>query len=549
MHCSYGSHGSLIGTGGQRCSQGDYYDLFATFDPLTRAPLPAANFSTPFGWSPFTVAPPDTNAELTATNGIFCEPERVRGRAMASYTNSMLPTTASITSQSYIECAISVPGNGPTIDALFLLPVQYIVTNFNFALGTANVNSAVAYYPRLPVGFDGTIRTMQFAVVPAFTNPGLIAQSNHGTASVAPLLYVGDNRPQELVMREGYLYDARVGADASTVITAGSPIVSTVYYDILKKFTLDAPQVQVNPVLLSRWTNTNAYAPEYEVPANVTTMGQTSPINTFNWLEKLFVATTYPQLAASDPRTMPAGTTGAPSAGTQAACTSSSIYPNTVGGVDNVNVGHGSGSSTVVTFAGLYDQHCGLDTYDTPQQFRDPVTGTIVTAVPPSQVTPGEDSNPVPFVTPGVRGSASTDPNNGSLWNFGLYAQQRFSSVQGFGQLGSYVSNYDLAFPTTDPYGNSTGLAKDCNSAATCPFFVPVQIAINQGMVTLDGSGNVGLNTAVTRAEMAKFVILGMMDETAVTNFLQQTGGCTTTFADVASDCNGGVSGGTWASP
>ena len=194
-----------------------------------------------------------------------------------------------------------------------------------------------------------------------------------------------------------------------------------------------------------------------------------------------------------------------------------------------------------MSFAGLYDQHCGLDTYDTPQQFRDPVTGVIVTTVPASQVA----NSTAVFVTPGVRGSASTDPNNGSLWNFGLYAQQRFSSVQGFGQLGSYVSNYDLAFPTTDPYGNTTGLAKDCSSAATCPFFVPVQIAINQGLVTTDAGGNVGLNTPVTRGEMAKFVILGMMDEAAVTSFLQATGGCTTTFADVASDCNGGLSGGT----
>ena len=110
---------------------------------------------------------------------------------------------------------------------------------------------------------------------------------------------------------------------------------------------------------------------------------------------------------------------------------------------------------------------------------------------------------------------------------------------------GSYVSNYDLAFPTTDPYGNTTGLAKDFASAATCAFFVPVQIAINQGLVTLDAGGNVGLNNAVTRAEMAKYVVLGMIDEKAVTNFLQQTGGCTTTFADIPSDCNGGVSGGT----
>jgi hypothetical protein len=529
------------------CTQGDYYDLYATTNPnpvvtADVTPLAAGAFSAPFSFSPYTVAPPTTATALTLNNGIFCEPERVRGRAMASYTNSMLPTTAAITSQSYLECAISVPAGAAPISALFVQPIQYVVTNFTFALGTANVNSAVSYYPRLPANFDGTIGTMQVAIVPAYTNPGLVPQAAGTAASPAPSLYVGDNRPHELVMREGYLYDARVGADASTVITAGaSPVISTVYYDVLQKFALGNPSAQVNPVLLSRWTNTNAYAPEYEVPANVTTMGQTPPINTFNWLEKLFVATTYPQLASSDPRVQPAGTAGAPSAGTQNKCTSSSIYPNTVGAVPNVNVGPGGSTANIVTFPGLFDQHCGLDAYDTPQQFRDPVTGVIVTQVPASQVTGAT----APFVSPGVRGGASTDPNNGSLWNFGLYAQQRFSSVQGFGQLGSYVSNYDLAFPTTDPYNNSTGLAKDCVSQATCPFFVPVQIAINQGLATLDANGNVGINAFVTRAEMAKFVVLGMMDEKAVTNFLQQTGGCTTSFADVASDCNSGVSGGT----
>jgi hypothetical protein len=164
------------------------------------------------------------------------------------------------------------------------------------------------------------------------------------------------------------------------------------------------------------------------------------------------------------------------------------------------------------------------------------VTGQII------NIAPGFVNNQ-PFVTTGVRGSASTDPNTGGLWNFGLYAARRFSSIQGFGQLGSYVSNYDLAFPTTDPYGNTTALAKDC--AVGCPFFVPVQIALNQGIAVLKGDGTVGLNDVVSRGEMARMTILGMMDEKAVTAFLQATGGCTTSFADVASDCNGGVSGGT----
>jgi hypothetical protein len=111
--------------------------------------------------------------------------------------------------------------------------------------------------------------------------------------------------------------------------------------------------------------------------------------------------------------------------------------------------------------------------------------------------------------------------------------------------LGSYISNYDLAFPTTDPYGNTTGTFTDCASAATCGFFVPVQIAFQQGLVAPEaGTGNVGvggLNAFVTRGEMARLTILSLMDEKAIQAYLNATGGCTTSFADVASDCAGGA--------
>jgi len=54
------------------------------------------------------------------------------------------------------------------------------------------------------------------------------------------------------------------------------------------------------------------------------------------------------------------------------------------------------------------------------------------------------------------------------------------------------------------------------------------------------GDGTVGLNDNVTRQEMARLVILSMMDENAVTAYLNSTGGCTTSFADVAPGCAGG---------
>ena len=77
----------------------------------------------------------------------------------------MLPAAAAITSQSYLECTVSVPAGSAPGALLFIQPIQYVVTNFGVALGTANFNSAVAYYPRLPAGFDGTLPTMQAAIV------------------------------------------------------------------------------------------------------------------------------------------------------------------------------------------------------------------------------------------------------------------------------------------------------------------------------------------------------------------------------------------------
>ena len=45
------------------------------------------------------------------------------------------------------------------------------------------------------------------------------------------------------------------------------------------------------------WQNTNAFAPMFDVPANVVTFGVGTPYNALNFLEKFFVATTVPPLA------------------------------------------------------------------------------------------------------------------------------------------------------------------------------------------------------------------------------------------------------------
>ena len=55
------------------------------------------------------------------------------------------------------------------------------------------------------------------------------------------------------------------------------------------------------------WGNGLFYAPMFDVPANVVQYGAISPINVLPYLEKLFVGTTYPPLAQSDPRTFEYG--------------------------------------------------------------------------------------------------------------------------------------------------------------------------------------------------------------------------------------------------
>ncbi len=558
---------SLVGTGLVAANQfaatpdlkvaGDFYDLFAS---PTLDNLPYTTFAGTVAFSPYTLAP--IVAPLAPGQAPFCEPARVRGRASASYTNSMVP--AGHSSQSYVECVVSTQNpaglGNPDIpqNIIYVQPIVYTPLNpINLA---ANTNGTIPFWVSLVGNGTTGAAGMQTAFVEPFVNPSVVPQGNYlgtvgGPTGLAPPFNVGDDRVHDLIFREGHLYNARVGGLVVTALLTrpvgsplgnavdndgaqndgvqqlgpaadifqvnGNPLSTTVFYDVIQKLTAGPAGAIVNPVLLSKWTNTNAYAPMYDVPSNVATQGQTSPINVFPWLEKLFVATTYPQLTASDPRAN-LGTQGFITGNNIATCVASNVIPNIVGGV----------STSTLGYPGLYDMRCGNDVFDNRQNFRDPITGQLVINIP---------NNPARLpITPGVRGGASTDPNNGSLWNFGLYATHRFGGVGNGGQLGSYIANYDLSFPTSDPYGNNTTLFADCNSLATCPFFVQVQTASQLGLVAAKADGTVGLNDQVTRREMAKLVILSMMDELAITDYLNATGGCTTSFADVAAGCAGG---------
>jgi hypothetical protein len=550
--------GNQFATTGTLRATGDYYDLFANTGGVA---LAAAAFPGNGAFSPYTVAPVTTGTVLsngltmTAFTGVFCEPARVRGRPAASYTNSMTPTagngglgTTSLTSQNYLECTVDAPffsSAATASNAVYVQPIEYVVVNNPFNQ-PANINGTFSYYPTL-VG-DGTLNSttgMQAAIVAPFADPGTVPQANYlgtspGPGGVAPRIYVGDNRPHEVVFREGHLYDARVARLPGAFNTDASALSSTVVYDIIQKLQAglpggsslatapNAPAWPPLPIMQANWTNTNAYAPMYEVPANVTTAGQTSPINTFNWLEKLFVSTTFPPLSASDPRVSTQQTVAAQN------CVNYQTIPNITGGLVNATL----------AFPGLFDMRCGQDVYDTSVTHRDPITGQLSNFVPFTNVgVPGTTA--ATLIAPGIRGGASTDPNDGSMWNFGLYAQRRFGTIQGTGQLGSYIANYGLTFPATDPYGNGTSFFSDCSSPATCAFFTPIQIAGQQALIgPTNGQigGPAGVNDAVSRQEMAKLVILSLMDEKAIAAFLNNTGGCTTTFSDVAPECSGGTS-------
>jgi hypothetical protein len=520
---------------------GDYYDLYAT-TAADGAPLAmGATAATTLNVAPFTLAP--TMGNQAPGTAAFCEPARVRGRAAASYTNSLV---TGLTSQNYLECVVSTQVIGGTQQNIYIQPIVYSpVAPTNTP---ANTNFTIPFWVSL-VGDGTTVGTagnngMQFALVEPFGDPLPVRQGAYlgtsggpaaGTAS--PVFYVGDNRVHELVFREGHLYGARVGnarvaaGNVGSFQVNGDPLSSTVLYDVIQVLSAGTPAAQRNPVLLTKWNNTNAFAPMFDTPANVATAGQAAPINLFPWLEKLFVATTYPQLTTSDTRIdQQLPTTGNPTgiSTVRAACTSSNQIPNIIGGTP----------TTTRSYVGLYDVRCGADVFDTPQNFRNNITGQLMTYIP----IPGNpiDQTLRPIV-PALRGGASTDPNNGSMWVFGLYANRRFAGVGNNGQLGSYVANYDLAFPNTDPYGNTTAFFNDCSSPATCSNFVYVQTAAQLGLAKAKTDGTVGLGDALQRAEMARLVVLSMMDERAIQAYLNATGGCTTSFADVASECAGGT--------
>jgi hypothetical protein len=487
--------------------QGDFYDLWVS-------------------GAPYTV---DANVL-----GLHYEPVHVRGRSLASYNgngnNGPVSRTAAAPygiAFTNLLGAISTyppPTAGATPQTvLYLRTIRYTkMTPGNLAANQQQTTPVVAL-PRIQGGIPWLVDAAETVPVPAFYDPQTItqraklAQPAPNAQLPTPYLYVGDNRPHRAISREGHIYDARVAYQLDVFRFDGGSYNSTVTYDIVQKLkAATAPALVMN----TSWGNGQYYAPMFEVPANVIQYGSVSPINQLPYLEKLFVGTTFPPLSPSDNR--PTAAVGiwpyiAQSQALQDACR----YPDP------------SVTTSNLAYPGLFDMRCGEDAYDTPVAYRNPVTGSLTPSDFRLRSQPeGFPQQIVPF---GIRGGASTDPNNLGMWLMGPYAKGRLaSSVSGFGQWGTYVAFYPLSFPIRDPY-NNLNISYD-DVGRDNPYFTYLQIA-KQTEIS-PGARRDALfrpNDPVLRKDMATWVIRSQMDEDAITAYLNSTGGFYCSFADV--DC------------
>jgi len=519
---------------------------------------------------------------------IFWEPDNLRGRALASFDAQVGPAGLSsagvITPLDYLVGTLitdnlgTSQGIGTPVQFLtfYVQPIIFTCPATGLFPGPSGVtfcgNSAggaqVADVAQLGVlNATGPVQQPRNNVgsIAITSDPGLVGQSaaNDGTSETNHRLFVGDSRPQQVIFREGLLYVARAIRLYDSL--ANPLLTSTVSYDILRQpgptcsavpagvthYCAAAPNTdpyQVNGidipngslVLETYWYNgQNTFDPTnnvpgygfwgamYDVPANVINQSEIlstgapltgsspiSPINLFPWLEKLFVAMTT-----------------------------------------------GQTTNVVGTFAknvpSLWDFRPGDDAYDTSSSVLDPYTGVVIGQVTNTSICPAATTAaPCPMIPFGLRGSAQTDPNDGSLWMYGAFAKQRDGFIPGPGHWGTSVANHQLDFPKVDPYGNDNTFFSDV--PASNIFFTWIQIAKNigiaQGTTTTTncpanagtnppilqppaGGGspapgtstltclNFGPDVTVTRSEMARWVILSQMDDTQVNTYLAATGG------------------------
>jgi hypothetical protein len=503
--------GTMIPGASQRSPQlqGDFYDLWGdsptayTFDRLV--------VQTPPG------------GQTVALPGLNYEPDNVRGRSLASYTGNGNLQDAFSTIWGAVDAGFTA---GVNQTVLYHRAITYsrltagtIGANAASIPATVNTPLIVGAIPTL-TGCTSTEEEVTSVpcshIVPAFRNPDnliqrtKLAQPSPNNQLPTPFIYVGDNRPHQVISREGHRYIARVAFLPNNPQGFAATNWGTVVYDIVQKLT---PTATAQEVYYTQWGNGQFFQPMFETPANVIQYGSISPINIQPYLEKLFVGTVYPPLAPTDPRTFAYGLISG-----QALLACKGQEPSL--------------SSNLRAYPGLWDMRCGEDAYDTAQAYRHPVSGAFTPTDFQTSTQPSGFPNQI--VPMGIRGGAATDVNNMGLWNYGAYAKGRLASVPGFGQWGTYVAHYPLTFPIRDPYNNLLSSYTDVPPGN--PFFTFVQIAkqteIQPGSRT--STGAFGVNSLVTRAEMARWTIRAQMDEPGITAYLNSTGGIFCSFADVS---------------
>ncbi|MBL8178619.1 MAG: hypothetical protein JNK48_28355 [Bryobacterales bacterium] len=482
--------------------QGDYYDMWGD------SPRPYA-FDQVVGQTVI-------NTQTVRTSvGVHYEPEHVRGRSLATYNGNA--NVGTFGTPFYTIWGIADLGplaTAPAQQHIHHRSITYthlvagdLGANYAFIPATVNNTKIQGGIPRL--------REISSHTVPAFTNPNTVTQRNKLTQPTpnntlpTPYIYVGDNRPHRVISREGHSYIARVGRQAQFAQFSGDTANSTVIYDIVQKLGWSNLALEIYN---TAWGNGDFYAPMHDTPANVVQYGAISPINVQPFLEKLFVGTTFPPLAPTDPRVFSYGLISG-----QALAACKGQEP-------------GTGGSSTRAYPGLFDIRCGEDAYDTQLATRHATSGSFRLADFFVREQPsGFPAQLVPF---GIRGGAATDPNNLGMWTYGAYSKGRLASVPGFGQWGTYLAHYPLTFPLRDPYNNTIASYSDVLPGH--PFFTYIQTAkqteIDPGSRT---AATFNPDGGVLRRDMAKWVVRAQMDEQAVTNYLNATGGVFCSFADV----------------
>ena len=417
----------------------------------------------------------------TSIPPIFWEPSNLRGRPLASFDAqvNVTPAAGAISPIDYLVGTFITNDFGTGLLSSNMFYLQAIVFSCPSSttlpqLGTCVSKSGTAI-PTLP----NLAPRVGLAYGPLTGDTGLVAQSNanDGTSMLNKRLYVGDSRPEQVILREGLLYVARnvrLGDSSSTVA-----------YDVLKTgvpgaFTPTGGTLPNSSPLYNWYLGPGSslgygfFSPMFDVPADVSRSAPTSPVFLSTMIDHLKVGTTV----------------------------------------------------TGNNHPGLYDFHAGEDAYDTPEPFLNPYSGVITTAI---TNTGGTGTSPI--IPWSVRGGASTDPNDGSLWLFGEFAKNRLATASSPGQWGTSVANYSLAFPASDLSGSGNSYFTDVPPSS--PNFTWIQIAKNNG-ITPPGIGGCGgslicpafqPDAYITRSEMARWVVRAQMDDTQVSRYLMATGG------------------------